>query len=318
MSRQKRQRPPGWADALRVGLVSYPGCMASAIEGLRELLGIANMLAARAGLAQRFEVAVVDACGPLPASPLGILIVPPDIGDRYHDAPDPALLAWLREQHRQGAVVCSACAGAFVLAASGVLDGRKATTHWLLAPGFARRFPAVRLDADRILVDDGDVLTAGGLMSWIDLGLELVARYTTPALMRELGRLMVVDTGTREQRYYRRFMPRFDHGDGDIVRAQHYIRAHLAGRLTTAEIAGHCFLTERTLQRRFLRATGFTPLEYVQRLRVQRACELLEETRDTVDRASLKAGYEDPGAFRRAFVRIVGLTPTEFRRRFAA
>jgi transcriptional regulator GlxA family with amidase domain len=318
MSRQKRQHPPAATEALSVGLVHYPGCMDSALAGLRELLGIANMLAGRAGLARRFEVVPVDAGGPLPDAPLRIFVVPPDIGDRYHDAPDSSLLAWLRGQHRQGAVACSACAGAFVLAAAGVLDGRKATTHWLLAPEFARRFPAVALDADRILVDDGDILTAGGLMSWVDLGLEIVARYLGPALMRELGRLMVVDTGTREQRYYRRFTPRFDHGDADIVKAQHYIQAHLARRLTTADIAGHCFLTERTLQRRFLRATGFRPLEYLQRLRVQRACELLEETRETVDRASLKAGYEDPGAFRRAFVRIVGLTPTEFRRRFAA
>jgi transcriptional regulator GlxA family with amidase domain len=292
--------------------------MESAIAGLRELFGLANMLAARAGLAPRFEVTTLDAGGPLPGAPLRIVVVPPDIGDRYRNAPDGSLLDWLREQHRGGAVACSACAGAFVLAAAGVLDGREATTHWLLAPEFTRRFPAVRVDADRILVDGGDILTAGGLMSWVDLGLELVARYMSPRLMRELGRLMVVDTGAREQRYYRRFTPRFDHGDADVVKAQRYMQAQLARRLTTTEIAGHCFLTERTLQRRFLRATGATPLEYLQRLRVQRACELLEGTRDTVDRAALKAGYEDAGAFRRAFVRIVGLTPTEFRRRFAA
>lgn len=311
---------PGVAidEITAIGVLDYPGCMRSAVQGLHDLFGLANLLAPAHGVSRRYAISTLRTADCVRATmPLQVLIVPPNMDGDFYLAPDSATLDWLRRQHAQGCVLCSACAGSFVLAASGLLRGRRLTTHWMLATDFARRYPDCELDVDALLVDGGDVVTAGGVMAWIDLGLELVSRWSGPMLMRELGRLMVVDTGAREQRYYARFVPRFDHGDAVIVKAQHYLQANHTEPLRIAALARLCCLSERTLLRRFQRATGWGPNEYLQRLRIQHACSLLEATRDSIDEASQQAGYEDPSAFRRTFQRIVGLTPREFRSRFA-
>ncbi|MGK7877670.1 MAG: hypothetical protein AB4426_31525 [Xenococcaceae cyanobacterium] len=115
----------------------------------------------------------------------------------------------------------------FVLAATGLLQKRRATTHWDLVEQFKERYPETYLEINQLLINDGDIITAGGLMSWIDLGLELVAQFTHPKIMRQLGKYMIVDTGRREQRYYQSFIPKLDDGDAAIIKVQHYIQTHL-------------------------------------------------------------------------------------------
>ncbi len=312
---------------IRVGLVKYPGAMLSAVQGLQDMFFLANSICAQNGLDERFEV-IVYASEDLPQqldqvslnqekAVLQILIIPPRLeGDNYL-SPTQVLKNWLSQHHEQGTIICSACAGTFILAATGLLQKRRATTHWDLVLPFQERYPETYLEINQLLINDGDIITAGGLMSWIDLGLELVAQFTHPQIMRQLGKYMIIDTGQREQRYYQSFMPKLDHGDAAIIKVQHYIQTHLDEPLPVSLLQEQCFLSERTFLRRFVRATTLKPKQYIQRVRIQRACELIETTKDTFESISLNVGYEDNSAFRKTFIKIMGLTPREFRSRFA-
>ena len=306
---------------IRVGIVHYPGAMLSAVQGLAEQFYLANKLGQENGQADVFKVYICDSLQ-LPdahdgtADTLQVVILPPCLTDDYYLKPQPELVSWVRQQHADGAIICSVCAGAFVLAETGLLDGRTATSHWVLADELARRFPAVHVDSNRMLINDGDLITTGGLMSWVDLGLELVAQFTSAQLMRQLGRYLLVDTGSREQRYYQSFNARLDHGDDAIVRVQHRLQRSFDQPVKVRDLALAVNLTERTFLRRFVSATGLKPSQYIQRLRVQKACELIESSALPFERVAMEVGYEDVSAFRKTFVKITGQTPRDFRNRF--
>lgn len=229
----------------------------------------------------------------------------------------PPLAEWLREQHQRGVTLCSVCAGAFVLAHCGLLDGRTVTTHWYLAQELAEHFPAVQVDAGRLVVDDGDIVTAGGLMAWLDLGLALVNRLLGPSVAAHTARFLVVDPGRHSQRHFADFAPGFSHGDEAVLKVQRWLQEQAFNSVTLADMAANAGLGERTFLRRFRSATGFRPTEYVQRLRMGKARELLELTQRTVDQIAWDVGYQDPGAFRQVFRKVVGLTPRDYRQRFA-
>lgn len=290
--------------------------MRSAIEGLKELFQLSNQLIEKEHDTP-FSITLVDTTE---ISDTGqrsqIIILPPCIDGGFYTTPNAQFSAWLREQHNQGAILCSVCAGAFLLAQTGLLDQRPATTHWVLAEAFSQRFPDVQLDDSKILINDGDLITAGGLMAWLDLGLELVAQFSHPTIMRQLGKQLVVDTGPREQRYYRQFVPRLDHGDHTILSCQHHMQRRYASSLTISALAEQYHLTERTFLRRFVRATGFKPSEYLQQLRIAKACDALESGQQPVEVIAANVGYEDTSAFRKTFIKITGLTPRDFRNRF--
>ncbi|WP_372832107.1 GlxA family transcriptional regulator, partial [Pontibacterium sp.] len=230
---------------INIAIVQYPGAMQSAVEGLRELFGLANRLSTEQGSAAPFNICIQDGwqiteTDKTTKLPFQVIILPPCIDGTYYGEEHQTLTRWLKAQHQLGAVLCSVCAGAFILAQTGLLDQRPATTHWVLAERFSEHFPAVHLDANKILINDGDLITAGGLMAWLDLGLELVAQFAHPALMRQLGKQLVVDTGPREQRYYRRFMPRLTHGDSTILQCQHHLQRHFRDSLSVKGMAATC------------------------------------------------------------------------------
>lgn len=311
-----------------IAIIEYPGVLRSSVFGFDEMFRLANGAIGEKRLVVEFVPQIVrlsEICTQAAKSAdtnmisrFQVVILPPSLGSELCETPDRALCAWLLQQHEAGAVLCSVCAGAFLLASTGLLRRRRATTHWALAESFVQRFPEVRLDTDRILIDEGDLMTAGGLMAWIDLGLEIVARWAGAEAMRELARRLVVDPGRREQRYYQRFTPRLDHSDKVILQAQRYLHAHYAEEVPVTMLAGHGCLSERMFLRRFVRATGLKPTEYRQRLRIQQACELIEETDDSFEQIAGKVGYTEQSAFRKIFIRVCGLTPREFRRRFAS
>lgn len=157
---------------------------------------------------------------------------------------------------------------------------------------------------------------AGGMMSWLDLGLTLVETLVSPYIARQLGKLLVIDTAGREQRYYRQFSPIFTHGDSVILRAQKTIQSNYQQGKKISALANDLCLTERTFLRRFVKATGFKPSEYIQRLRIQKACNLLETTQRSFELIANDVGYENTSACRKIFVRIIGLTPRAFKKRF--
>lgn len=318
------------SDPAEIGLLLYPGAQLAAVYGLTDLFAVASRLAKekvsagaptlrvshwQPGRAGRTIDCVFDTHPHLPSGP-AVIIVPPSLGEPPEPDMVPRLTRWLTDRHAGGSVLCSVCAGAFLLAETGLLDGRAATTHWSHAGTLAQRFPGIQVDADKLLIDDGDVITAGGLMAWIDLGLKLVDRLLGSAIMLETARFLLVDPPGREQRHYSKFSPRLRHGDEAVLKVQHWLQAQGARQVTIPAMAARAGLEERTFLRRFHKATGLKPTEYCQHLRVGKAREALELTNRTVEQVAWDVGYEDAGAFREVFQKVMGLSPRDYRRRF--
>ncbi|MGQ7247016.1 GlxA family transcriptional regulator [Halomonas sp. V046] len=319
---------------IEIGVVLYPGAQQAAVLGLTDLFRVANRMASsrlrqsepplrvthwQQHAADASPERVFDSAPGAP-SVLSALILPPTLNEPEPIAADEILplTVWLRERHAEGVALGSVCAGAFPLAATGLMAGRTMTTHWTYAELLQRRYPDVHVDADQLIIDDGDVMTAGGLMAWTDLGLRLVDRLLGPTIMIETARMLLVDPPGREQRYYSVFSPRLTHGDAAVLKVQHWLQATQAKDVALRTLAAQAGLEERTLLRRFHKATGMTTTEYCQRLRVGRARELLQFGNASIDRVAWEVGYSDPGALRKVFTRIVGLSPSAYRRRFSA
>ena len=244
-----------------------------------------------------------------------VVILPPNLTGARGQS-DVAIHQFLRFQHALGTTLCSVCAGAFWLGHAGLLSGRPATTHWALEEEFERSFSNIALAVDRILIDDNDIITAGGVMAWLDLGLHLVGRYLGAEVVSKTARHLLVDTQGREQKNYRTFRPALGHGDGAIRKLQHFMEQNSDGELTVAALALRCNMSERNLARRFSHATGLSPNAYVQQLRMERARGLLERSRLSVAQTANAVGYSDISAFTKTFRTVTGLTPAAYRQRF--
>lgn len=302
-------------------IVAYPDCLRSTVHGLEEMFALASNLSRESDSeATTFACQILEWPDALETNehlPLfNVVILPPSLKRGFDMVSDPALSKWLTHQHQHGAILTSVCAGIFLLAHTGLLQHKKVTTHWALIDTFNDHFPDIALQSEAILVNEGDIITAGGMMSWVDLGLEIIAQQASPKLMRQLGKMLVVDTGQREQRYYQQFVPNLAHGDAEIIQLQHFIQDNSDQPLKITELAQRMNTTVRTLQRRFTKATGLSPQLYIQRVRIQKACELLESSRQSFEAIAEQVGYEDVSACRKAFIKIVGLSPQAFRKRF--
>ena len=314
---------------VEIGIVIYPDCQLSAVHGLTDLFRIANRLCEQKTVGRR-RIRIshwkFDEAGREPVrvfdthsishGTLTALILPPSLDAEPGGNAIAPHLGWLVAQHNAGTILCSVCAGAFLLAETGLLNGRSATTHWIHTRSLAARFPAIRIDTERLIIDDGDIITAGGVMAWVDLGLNLIERFLSPTVMLETARFFLVDAAGREQRFYSSFAPRLAHGDKPVLKIQHWLQQHVADSPSVAAMATRVNLGKRTFLRRFHKATGMTPTRYLQHLRVGKARESLEFSMSTVDEIAWMIGYEDPGSFRKVFQRIMGLSPSHYRRRF--
>jgi transcriptional regulator GlxA family with amidase domain len=307
-----------------IGLLIYPGCALAAVYGLTDLFRLAGDWAGDPPRAIRVSHWQADAAGVTctwdshPETPhrLTHVISPPSIILPERMAPPPSAAAWMKAQHSTGATLCSVCAGAFVLAETGLMDGRRATTHWAFAAQLAKRFPKVVLADEHMVVDEGDILTAGGILAWADLGLTLVERLLGPSTMLATARFLLIEPPRSSQRPFAQFVPRFDHGDDAIRASQHLIHAQAATLQGVGDLAGQAGMTARTFLRRFSAATGMTPVEYLQQVRTAKAREALERTLTPVDRIAWDVGYSDPAAFRKLFQKLTGLPPAAYRQQF--
>ncbi|KEQ15108.1 GlxA family transcriptional regulator [Endozoicomonas numazuensis] len=307
-------------------ILTYPHAQQSAIFGLMDLLNAANDFYQRdrgkgspecvfSVVTRDVDTVSFEQEDSCTACTDSVVIIPPCLGHTPKEfASWPHLLSpW----HQKGTLICSICAGALYLAQTGLLDDRPATTHWSLEEEFLKRHPEVKLNIDKLLIDDGDIITAGGLMAWVDLGLRLVERFMGSATMLTTARFFLVDPGGREQRYYSSFSPSFGHGDAAILKAQHWLHKHFNEPLTVPMMANEACLEGRTFIRRFQAATRLTPSKYLQQLRVSKARELMELSRMNIEEIAWQVGYEDASAFRRVFQAITGLTPRDYRKRFS-
>lgn len=231
----------------------------------------------------------------------------------------PALVEWLGAMHRQGALLCSACSGLFLLAETGLFDGMEATVHFGYARAFAAGFPAVRVRPEQVLVVSGrreELITSGASMTWHDLVLYLIGRHAGATAAQGVARMFALQWHQDGLAPYMVFEGRQDHGDVAVQAAQDWIATHFPVANPLEEMVRRTGLTERTFKRRFTSATGLSPIAYVQRLRIEDAKRRLERTEAPVDEIGWQVGYEEPAFFRRLFKRVTGLTPGAYRRRF--
>ena len=316
--------------AIEIGLIVYEKAQTAAVLGLTDLFVVASKLAAKRQDTTDLPLQVShwEICGvkqqpkrtfssnPDSVGRLTAVIIPPTLEAPIAKQAAEPWLEWLKEQHSTGVILSSVCAGAFLLGETGLLSKRKATTHWGYVEEFEQRFPDVDLDVDRIIIEDGDIVTAGGAMAWTDLGLRMVDRFLGSQVMNEAARALLIDPSRREQCYYSAFSPNLTHGDAAILKVQHWLQKTEARVIDLSTLASCAQLEERTFLRRFHKATGMTSTEYCQRLRIGSAKDFLQFSLMPVEQIAWKVGYSDVSAFRKIFKRIVGLTPSEYRRRF--
>lgn len=249
-----------------------------------------------------------------------IVIVPSVIVSPSHEWRSgryPKLVEWLVRAHERGAILCSACSGVFLIAETGLFDGRDATLHWGYVDMFRRMYPDVRLFPERALVTAGargELVTSGASMSWHDLVLYLIARHAGPTVAQSVAKFFALQWHKDGLGPYIVFEGKRTHGDAAILDAQKWLEKSFSVANPVEEVVRRSKIAERTFKRRFTEATGLAPLAYVQQLRIAEAKRRLERTSEPVDQIGWRVGYEDPTFFRRLFKRITGVTPAAYRR----
>jgi len=316
-----------------IEMLAFPAVQLLDVTGPLQVFATANDTVVQAGGTPPYRVRIVAKAGaPVTASaglgvaadplsptgaPLDTLIV---AGGQGVDAAaaDPMLVDWLRERAGEARRVASVCTGAFLLAATGVLDGRRAVTHWSFCAELARRYPAIMVEADPIFVRDGPVWTSAGVTAGIDLALALVEQDLGRATALAVARYLVVflkRPGGQSQFSATLSMQAADDRFGAL---HDWIHAHLAEDLSLAILAAQAGMSGRSFSRRYLKDTGLTPARAVERLRVEEARRLLAESRLPTKRISRLCGLGSEETMRRSFLRLIAVTPQDYRARFGA
>ncbi len=224
---------------------------------------------------------------------------------------------WVRRQYRQGAVIAASCSGTMLLAETGLLDGKSATTSWWLKNLFKRRYPKISLRIDRLLVEHGRLLSAGAVTSYTNLVLRLIEIFAGKTIALACAKMMLVDINRFSQAPYMMLQSILDHSDNLVAKAQYWISQHLQAKIDLMDLSSHLAVSYRTLIRRFKTATGETPIQYIQKSRIESAKHLLETTDLNLEAVMERVGYADASAFSLLFKRLTRLTPREYRRQFS-
>ena len=225
-------------------------------------------------------------------------------------------IPWIVEQHRKGAEVASLCIGAFLLAATGLLDGKKCSTHWLSANEFRTMFPKVDLVDGSIISEENGIYSSGGANSYWSLLLYILEKYTSRETAILASKFFAVDIDRDSQSKFMMFKGQRNHKDESIKKAQDYIEKNIDEKITIDELADMVSLGRRSFERRFKLATNNSVLEYIQRVKVEAAKRSLETSRKNINEVMYDVGYTDTKAFRDLFKKITGLTPIEYRNKY--
>lgn len=225
-------------------------------------------------------------------------------------------IPWIIEQRGQGAEIVSLCVGAFMLAATGLLDGKKCSTHWQAADEFRKMFPAVDLQTDRIITEEDGIYTSGGATSYFNLLLYLVEKFTSRATAILVAKIFAIDIRRDSQTQFMIFKGQKTHADEDIKRAQKFIETNFQEKFTVDELSDRFALSRRSLERRFKKATNNTVSEYVQRVKIEAAKKNFETSRKNITEVMFDVGYSDTKAFRGIFKKITGMTPIDYRNKY--
>lgn len=246
-----------------------------------------------------------------------LVILPPFVPvPDFTAAVDDGLRNWIIGRHAAGIPIAALCTGTFLLAATGLLDGRRATTNWQFARRFQRLFPAVKLEPDHLLTEDDGLICTGAATACYNLGLMLLHRYGSDELATVCAKALLIDPNRHSQAPYIIQNLTRQHRDDRILKAQRFMEENFAKDVRMDAIAALVHLSPRHFKRRFRQATGSTPIGYLQSVRFETAKKRLETTDDTVEEITAQIGYDDSSTFRRLFKTQTGLSPREYRARF--
>lgn len=252
------------------------------------------------------------------ASVQDLILIPSFLHEEIKDALEEnfAAIDWLINQYKGGAGLASFCTGAFLLGATGLLNGKIATTHVDACKVFAHVFPEVRLAPDKTVTQDGRLYTSGGATSSFHLMLFLISTHCGKEMAIRIAKIFAIDMDRQTQSYFSTFYISKNHSDDLVAMAQRKIETAYHNTGTIEEMIKDIPASRRNIVRRFKQVTGITPIEYLQHTRIEAAKKMLEQTVDQMTEVIYKSGYNDPKAFRKVFRKTVGMTPSEYRDKF--
>ncbi len=246
-----------------------------------------------------------------------LIIVPAVNGDmRQVVEINKDLLPWINQQHARGAEVASLCVGTFLLASTGLLNGKRAATHWLAVNDFRKMFPEVELVSDKIITDEHGVYSSGGANSFWNLVLYLIEKYTDREMAILCAKIFEIEIDRNAQSSFIMFQGQRDHQDESVKKAQEFIERNFQNRITVDQLSTMFAIGRRSLERRFKRATSNTVSEYIQRVKMEAAKKSFETSRKNINEIMDDVGYSDTKAFRTVFKRTTGLSPIEYRNKY--
>lgn len=246
------------------------------------------------------------------------LIIIPSLNHNYEKAmkSNQELISWIAAQYKNGAEIASVCTGAFLLASTRLLDGKSCSTHWAVEDHFRNMFPKVNLQTDKLITDENGIYTNGGAFSFLNLIIYLVEKYYDRQTAIFCSKVFQIDMDRQSQSAFIIFKGQKLHGDNMVKEAQAYIENNPHEKLSVEHLSSQFAVGRRNFDRRFIKATGNTPLEYSQRVKIESAKKAFESSRKTINEVMYEVGYSDVKAFREVFRKITGMSPLEYRSRY--
>lgn len=305
------------------------------IVGTCQMFGQANTFIKQAKGEALFEIALVGASTKSNLSTDGfeikhqrtiadinktdLIIIPASTIRNYQTATphNKMLIDWIGQQYKYGAEVASMCVGSFMLASTGILAGKACSTHWAYSDVFRQMYPEVHLKADKIITHEKGIYTNGGAYSFLHLNIYLIEKYYGRAAAIHCAKYYQIDIDRAQQAEFTIFNGLKNHRDEDILKAQKYLEENYKEKISIEKLSADIHLGRRNFDRRFIKATGLTPVDYLQRVKVEQAKVQFESTRKTVNEVMYDVGYSDPKAFRDVFARITGMSPLEYKTKYS-
>jgi transcriptional regulator GlxA family with amidase domain len=324
------------SELMRVGVLALEDCTPLTMIGPMEILRKAGQFCQSMNGLQKpfFDVQIVSS-GPKmintangypifchanihDVDKLDLIIIPGLDGDVEKQLQiNYSFVPWIKDMYNKGSQVASICTGAFLLAETGLLNGKNTTTHWIAVDLFRQRYPDVDLLPEKIIVDNGNIYSCGGATSYQNLMIYLVEKFCGIEVAHYTAKMLLIDINKNSQSFYSIFSTQKSHTDELILKIQNFIEQNYEADLSLDLLSEYFAISKRTLIRRFKKATSNTPHEYIQRVRVEAAKKKLETSNLTVSQIINKVGYEDPLAFRKIFKKFTGSSPLDYRNKFS-
>lgn len=315
-----------------INIVVTKGAILGNIEGPRQVFTEVNELLERDGNPPMFKIQLAgltnksqlnDGLYTINTIPIykikksDLIIIPAMYGNLKKAVEEnKEFIPWIVKQHKKGSEIASLCLGAFLLASTGLLDGKKCATHWLAANDFRKMFSNVELVEDKIITDESGIYSSGGAYSSLNLILYLVEKFAGRETAVFCSKAFQIDIQRDSQSPFMIFIGQKEHEDKQIKAAQEFIESNFHEKISVDQIAAMLALSRRNLERRFKKATANTVVEYIQRVKIEAAKLSLESSRENINEVMYKVGYSDPKSFRTTFKKITGLSPIQYRNKY--